>query len=449
MPKIAKELTAVAVKALPDGTHSLGGVKGLYLRKRHGIGWYILRYKIAGASHDLGLGAYPRMSLALARKVAREARDKIEQGIDPLAEKKAKAAAAVAEREAKERALNPVTFEQVAEEWMAEQIRQGQWARNQRREASTRQVLEKHVYPFFGSMDIEAITPEDVRTCLAPIWKTVPRTADKAKTYIKQIFRWAIALHKRKNQVNPASMDGALGVLMESYKIGRKERQNYSACSVEELPRLMAELDALAPSTSARALQFSFLTATRSKAVRLAEWKQFNLEERVWRVPLDNDKMKSPNRDRTIFLSSRAVALLESLPHLSGSDLVFPSNRGTALGDAALGAILKRLHLKRKAEDGIGWIDPVKSQKMGSPQRITQHGTARATFRTWAKDDALGNNRRFDQEAVELCLLHSKDDAYHGAYDRAPLEKERRAIVEAWGEYCYSYLDKLCTHSQY
>ena len=50
----------------------------------------------------------------------------------------------------------------------------------------------------------------------------------------------------------------------------------------------------------------------------------------------------------------------------------------------------------------------------------------------------MGNNRRFDQEAVELCLLHSKNDAYDGAYDRAPLAKERRAIMEAWGKYAYS-----------
>jgi len=99
---------------------------------------------------------------------------------------------------------------------------------------------------------------------------------------------------------------------------------------------------------------------------------------------------------------------------------------------------LRGLHEKRLAEDGIGWIDPVKTEKLGKPCSISLHGTARATFRTWAKDDAMGNNRRFDQEAVELCLLHSKNDAYDGAYDRAPLAKERRAIMEAWGKYACS-----------
>ncbi len=88
--------------------------------------------------------------------------------------------------------------------------------------------------------------------------------------------------------------------------------------------------------------------------------------------------------------------------------------------------------------DGRGWVDPHIKNSDGQPSVITLHGTARASFRTWAKSDELGNNRRFDQEAVELCLLHAKKDIYRGAYDRANLEKERRQIMAAWGEYCFS-----------
>ncbi|MBR6001169.1 MAG: hypothetical protein IK089_07960, partial [Oxalobacter sp.] len=94
-------------------------------------------------------------------------------------------------------------------------------------------------------------------------------------------------------------------------------------------------------------------------------------------------------------------------------------------------------------EDHIGWIDPEESEKRGEPCRITLHGTARSTFRTWAKDDVLGNNRKFDQEAVELCLLHSKNDAYQGAYDRARFIKERREIMQCWADYALS----LCPQS--
>lgn len=63
-------------------------------------------------------------------------------------------------------------------------------------------------------------------------------------------------------------------------------------------------------------------------------------------------------------------------------------------------------------EDGRGWIDPDAVGSNGKPAVTTLHGTARATFRTWAKDDKSGNNRKFDQEAVEMCLLHSRRDMY-------------------------------------
>ena len=93
---------------------------------------------------------------------------------------------------------------------------------------------------------------------------------------------------------------------------------------------------------------------------------------------------------------------------------------------------------KQKNIDGIGWIDKEKSQRTEKDCIVTPHGCARATFRTWAKDDTIGNNKVFDQEAVELCLLHSKRDVYNGAYDRARLLTERRKIMDAWGKYCIS-----------
>ena len=67
---------------------------------------------------------------------------------------------------------------------------------------------------------------------------------------------------------------------------------------------------------------------------------------------------------------------------------------------------------------------------------ITQHATARASFKTWA---STGENRKkFDSDAVELCMAHHLKDDYNGAYNRATLEAERREVMEAWGLYCLS-----------
>ncbi|WP_425540791.1 tyrosine-type recombinase/integrase [Turicimonas muris] len=281
------------------------------------------------------------------------------------------------------------------------------------------------------------MTPEMIRDIIGPLWETKTNTAQKALTYLRQIFNWSIALRIREDRENPADLRSALGVLLEPQKRNRREKENHAAISVEELPALYAALDKL-QGTSPRACQFAILTASRSKAVRLATWDEFDLENKIWNIPLEHDKMKQAKRDRTIPLSDEAVQLLKDLPRYTGQTKVFLSNQMQTLSDMTMSMVLRRLHKKQKNIDGIGWIDKEKSQRTEKDCIVTPHGCARATFRTWAKDDTIGNNKVFDQEAVELCLLHSKRDVYNGAYDRARLLTERRKIMDAWGKYCIS-----------
>ena len=94
MPRIAPELSALEVRNLshPSGKgnvlFSVGGVTGLYLQITPGGGRsWILRMTVGKARRDIGLGGFPTVTLAQARDKAREARDKIERGIDPLTER--------------------------------------------------------------------------------------------------------------------------------------------------------------------------------------------------------------------------------------------------------------------------------------------------------------------------------------------------------------------------
>ena len=443
MPKITKELTALEVKHLGYGTFSIGGVKGLYIRKTPHQQFFFLRYKDESGRHDYALGNYPEVSVAQARKAAADARAPIAKGTNPIDERQSERAARLAAKQAAQAELEQKkqTFEKIANEWVEDRVNHGYWSKNHRGEKDTRQILSRHLFPIIGAKNIDQITPEDIRECLSPIWQSAPSTAKKARTHARKIFQWAIAFHKRKNRENPADMAGALGVLMEPFQKNRKPKQNHAACPVEEIPRLMATIHGY-DSMSARACEFAILTAARSQAVRMAQWDEIDLEQGIWVIPLDHDKIKVPNRDRTIFLSSFALQLLKGLVRYEDSPYVFPSSHGSAFSDAALTMFLRGLHEKRLQKDHRGWIDPIKSSKMGKPCVITLHGTARASFRTWAKDDELENNRRFDQQAVEMCLLHAKNDAYNGAYDRAPLAKERRRIMEAWGNFCMSEIHK-------
>ena len=101
-------------------------------------------------------------------------------------------------------------------------------------------------------------------------------------------------------------------IRLEPYQTNRKPQKNRAACPVKDIPALMLQIHS-EHSVSARAVEFAILTTARSQAVRLATWKEFDLDKKTWIIPRDHDKVKAEKRDRTIFLSSQAIAILREL----------------------------------------------------------------------------------------------------------------------------------------
>ena len=161
--------------------------------------------------------------------MARKVRDLLTEGKDPIQERQNLRAQRKKQQEEQEALMAPdiVSFEQIAMEWVKDRAGNGYWRQNAKGEKETVQILTKHVFPGLGKKDIEAITPENIRKCMEPIWQKIPSTAKKARTYINKIFQWAIALHKRENRENPADMKGALGVLMEPLQKNRKAKISF------------------------------------------------------------------------------------------------------------------------------------------------------------------------------------------------------------------------------
>lgn len=438
MPPVAKLLTTIQLKKIKNKTVAVGGVAGLYYRNTSRQSLFIFRFQDHSGRHDISLGTFPAVSLAQARAKASRLRSRLESGKDILAELNRKATLKKESRQSHLYTKKPkLTFSEVAQRWHKELSRFNYWANNPKGETRAIRILEIHAYPYIGEMDINQVSANDVFNLLSKIWLSKYTTALKVKTGIHKIFQWAMAKNLCVQRENPALLSGSLGVLMEPLKKVTPSYGHFAACQVEEIPRLFAEI-AQYSSISARACEFAILTCCRSKALRFATWDEIDLGNRLWNIPPEHDKIKTPGRDRRIFLSDQAVSVLTSLPKVENCKLLFPSVYHNRLSDAAITMFLRGLHEVRLAADGRGWVDPHITNTVGLPSVITLHGTARASFRTWAKSDTLGNNRRLDQEAVELCLFHSKKDPLRGAYDRANLDSERRLIMDAWGQYCFS-----------
>ena len=413
--KIVSPLTYKQVCAIKKvGRTALGGAVGLYLYiKPTGSKFYVFRFKaLDGSRSEITIAPFGTIDLAEARKRATEWKERLRNGENPAQVKRA-------ELDAKKRALldaaieaekSARTFNYVSQLWFDERLKSGFWAKNEVGAAHTMRFLTKYIRPFIGQIPVADINVHDVFKVLKPIYQSMPNTAKKSLTVMSSVWKWSKARDWTSGE-NPADIKGSLGVLLEPYKNDRVKGKNHPA--------------------------FLILTATRSKMARLLKWSDIDFTNKTATIGESSLKTKGKGA-HTVFLSSQAIDLLRSMPHQS--DYVFASRNGSPFSDAAPGKVLKQLHKMALSSGQEGWLDKKQTKELGTPVVATAHGTARATFDTWCR---TGENRKvFDDDAVELCLAHNLKDDYNGAYNRATLEPERRFVMQAWADYCYSKLEK-------
>lgn len=438
MPRIKKSLTVKEVNALPDGRHAVGGVKGLTVEKRDGkITGYRLRYSKGGSEKvTTYLSTY---TLSEVRKKAAADLALYESGTSPQEVRaKKKEERAAEEREAEKRAKSErMTFLYCAKGYISEL--------SQMRGRSTVKgwliALNKHLAPVLGDKPIDNITVQDVEAALRPIWVSKPNAAEKAYILAKSVFNYAIAKKLTELKSNPADLNGPLGVLLKP--LPRPPKQHYPSLPFEYIQAFIRDL-LTTPSASAYALFFAILTGSRNSEVRLAEWKEFDLDNGIWTIPEGHQKTKDKDfeRNRTKLLSAQAVDFLKHLPRIG--PLVFIKRQDVGmdkpLTDMAMTEVIKALHEKKIQKDGLGWIDPNSSKReTGEKRRVTPHGF-RATFRSWVESREWENYSKA-QEAAERVLLHEKKDNLNGAYRRYDHEAEQREVAQAWADNCLKGID--------
>lgn len=230
--------------------------------------------------------------------------------------------------------------------------------------------------------------------------------------------------------------------LMKGAPSSSEETQHMPALDPEDLPRFIRAL-CESIEKAEKSGRFSILTNSRSSNARGAQWREIDPEGRVWVIPSERMK-KRENGDHTVYLSSFAVALLKSLPQLPDSPYVFPCARGGVLSDAVLSQCIKRLNRERTAVGGAPFVDRKQFDRRGMPREVTQHGIARATYKTWTQTALNERGAPFNVDAVELSLHHKRIGAggLGGAYEREDFIKERREIAEAWAVFVFSGVEE-------
>jgi integrase len=360
---------------------------------------------VGGKRREMGLGNYPGVTLAQARDKAREFRDLIRQGVDPVERQRA------AQSALRAAAAAALTFEQCAQAYI--EAHEAGWA-NAKHGQQWRNTLSTYVYPIMGSLLVRDVQKEHVLAALQPIWKTKTQTALRVRGRIELVLSYAMQAGYRPEGLNPARWKGGLDKLLPPPSKITKER-NQPAVQLDHAGDFALQLRQR-EGMGARALEFLMLTAVRSHNVRAATWAEFDLDSAVWEIPGEGEggsaqRMKS-GRAHRVPLSKAAVALLRGLPLGDGGSLVFPAPRGGMLSDMTLSAVMRRMEFRDK--DG---------------RRAVPHGL-RSTFRDWAAE-----RTNHSREVAEMALAHIVDNKVEASYRRGDLFEKRRQLMEDWASF--------------
>ena len=352
---------------------------------------WIFRYALDGKRHDLGLGPVHTVGLKVARAKAAELRMQLIDGIDPAAERKE----LKAERKAKLAAeIKRMTFAQC---WQAYfKIHAKGW-KNVRHRAQWESSMQTYVLPTLGKLDVRDIETAHIEKVLAPLWERVPETGSRVQNRIKLVMAYAIAGGYRGKD-NPAARD------LVKARLGKLQRTNghHEAMPFVEVPAFIAELRKR-HLVSARALEFTILTAVRTNEVLGCAFDEIDMAKKQWTIPAE--RMKS-RREHRVPLSDRAVDILKAMPRTG--KLVFANRDGKPFDQMTM---LKLL------------------QNMRPNAGATVHGF-RSAFRDWAEE-----RTSFPEPVKEAALAHAVGDAVVKAYRRTDLFAKRTKLMEMWADF--------------
>jgi len=337
------------------------------------------RVILGGKPVNIGLGAYPVVTLAEARDEALRNRRVIAQGRDPRV-----------------RAPLVPTFEDAVEQVI--RIHAQGWKKGGKSEAQWRSSLHRFVLPHLGHLPVNAIQPRDIMSVLLPIWNTLPESARRIRRRIGVVMKWAVAQGYRHD--NPVG-DALSAALPRNASAPRHFRALPFAQVAAALQKVRS-----APVYPTRALCMEFLTlcAVRSGEARHARWKEIDLASAVWTIPAERMKAKRTHR---VPLPRQALRVLSAARGLGeDSALVFPAPHGRALNDASLSRLCRELDLG-----------------------CVPHGM-RSSFRDWAAECSDA-----PREVCELALAHVNSNRVERAYRRTDLFDRRRKLMQEWADY--------------
>ena len=392
MARTVKPLTNTQIKhAKPQAKeYSLADGAGLYLRiKPTGEKYWIFNYQRPAIKTrtNIGFGAFPDTSLAIAREKRAGARTLLHQGLDPKAHREQQTT------QAQQAAAN--TLEKIAKDWL--EVKRSKVSQDHADDIW--RSLELHVFPYIGKQALNEITAPLVIQVLKPVankgnLETIKRLCQR----LNEIMIFA---------VNTGLRDGANPIAGIKDAFQQPEKKHLPSIDPDQLPELVSRIHLASLRTTTRLLLLWQLhSMVRPSEAAGTEWREIDRENCLWTIHAERMKKK---KQHSVPLTVEMLKILDAMQDISGHRLhVFPSEINPR---NATNAQTANMALKRMGYEGV----------------LVAHGLRSLASTTL-------NEQGFAADIIESALAHSDKNEVRAAYNRAQYLDQRREMMTWWSK---------------
>ena len=350
---------------------------------------FIINYRIKGREYRYTIGGFPDWSAVKAVKHARDLRQRIDKGENPLDDRK------------------PVAVTKTVGAVLNDFLER--YARPKLRGADAiESAFTRLVKPHVGKLGIYELRRSHVAEMLDKIEDDAgPVAADRTRAYFRKALGW---YGERDDQFNL----GAAIVRVEP-RANPNERACTRTLSDDELRAIWPVLGG--QGTFGALVKALLLTGQRRNEVAGMARKEID-KDGLWLIPAERYKTK---REHVVPLSKDARALIDTQPKVDKCDFAFPSREKTAYtGFGKSKAVLDKAVLKamqeQATEDGRDpkTVEPLPNWTLHDLRRTAKTLMARAGVRPDVSERVLGH------------IIAGVE----GVYDRHAYVDEKRAALE-------------------
>ncbi len=388
--------TVIANLESEEKPYSEKDSKGLYLHvKPSGAKSWLMRYKDkSGRWRWHGLGAYPHVTGAMARKLLQDKLQELASGADDL----------------RCDAKSNNTVADIVTIWTAEPKFTKLAPRTKIRYIST---IEVHLLPKMGDKVMADIDRDS--------WLKFFRGMQQIEHHItkKAIKNEAIRLWQLVCRMYTFAMNEGIGGVKSNPVVGlherleRDESTEMAHVTEDDLPELLKKIYRIHSKQTRIGILLLANLFLRPSEVLNAEWSEIDFEKRLWDIPAERMKKRRPH---LVPLSDQVMALLLELHKITGDgDKIFTSNAKNE--KSAMSKFYMTLRRIGDAEQTLHGFRHIASTKLNN----------------FTDDD--GN--KFDERVIEFALAH-KVGGVRGVYNKAQYLHDRQKLNQWYSDWLES-----------